>query len=302
MKDLLKGVTKNDLLKLKNSKAVPITAHSHEVVVPVVYATRVKEFMRKEGMRVPLKPEELQALKQKARDTEGEMEEYAKGGTIKLKKVKAKKIKIKSISKSNVLKNVIKINVGAKPNVVRRAVQPRAKPVGKENQAIRPGVSTYPSYTTMYSSSGIMPQQAQTLQAYQTTSNVAGQSSLLKEQSKPIKEAEPSLAKPGRIQGPLPQAAEEALIRQRLTDDRKRQAREITKINKAAKAAAEVPPVPPALLKGQTSMSKFLVPRTVVPPAAPASVPPPPSGTPPPVATARKRPVSSAMASKSSIQ
>jgi hypothetical protein len=244
MKDLLKGVTKNDLLKLKNSKAVPITAHSHEVVVPVVYATRVKEFMRKEGMRVPLKPEELQALKQKARDTEGEMEEYAKGGTIKLKKVKAKKIKIKSISKSNVLKNVIKINVGAKPNVVRRAVQPRAKPVGKENQAIRPGVSTYPAYSTMYSSSGIMPPQGQTLQAYQTTSNVAGQSSLLKEQSKPIKEAEPILAKPGKIQGPLPQAAEEALIRQRLADDRKRQAREVVKARKLVPAAAASAPAP----------------------------------------------------------
>jgi len=110
MKELFNGVTKNDLLKLKDSKAVPITAHSHEVVVPVVYATRVKEFMRKEGMRVPLKPEELQTLTQRAKNTEGKMEEYAKGGTIKAKKTKAKKVKpSQTIIKKGNVKQIVNI-------------------------------------------------------------------------------------------------------------------------------------------------------------------------------------------------
>jgi hypothetical protein len=183
MKELFKGVTKNDLLKLKDSKAVPITAHSHEVVVPVVYATRVKEFMRKEGMRVPLKPEELQTLKQKAKQTEGEMEAYAKGGTIKLKKVRAKKIKInKDVVKKGNVKQIVNIKLGEK--VIRRP-STRAKAISKDMIPIRPGVSTFPisnqpSYERMIPSSG-----ATTNIPLPTTSNVASVSSLVKPQAMP---------------------------------------------------------------------------------------------------------------------
>ena len=162
MKELFNGVTKNDLLKLKNSKAVPITAHSHEVVVPVVYATRVKEFMRKEGMRVPLKPEELQALKQKASNTEGQMEEYAKGGTIKAKKIRAKKVKInQNVVKKGNIKQVVNIKLGEK--LIRRP-SIRAKAIGRENIPIRPGVSSYaissqPVYDRMIPSTGAITNQ-----------------------------------------------------------------------------------------------------------------------------------------------
>jgi len=161
MKELFNGVTKNDLLKLKDSKAVPITAHSHEVVVPVVYATRVKEFMRKEGMRVPLKPEELQTLKQKAKETDGKMEAYAKGGTIKGKKGKAKgkaKVKATTVIKRGDVKQIVNIKLGEKAKIIRRP-SARAKAIGKENIPIRPGVSTYaisnePSYSRMIPSTG----------------------------------------------------------------------------------------------------------------------------------------------------
>jgi len=184
MKELFNGVTKNDLLKLKNSKAVPITAHSHEVVVPVVYATRVKEFMRKEGMRVPLKPEELQTLKQKAKETDGKMEAYAKGGTIKLKKVRAKKIKInKDVVKKGNVKQIVNIKLGEK--VIRRP-STRAKAISRENIPIRPGVSTFPisnqpSYERMIPSTG-----AVTNVPLPTTSNVAAVSSIAKPQAMPV--------------------------------------------------------------------------------------------------------------------
>jgi hypothetical protein len=126
---ILNGVSKNDLLKLKHSKPVPIIAHSSEVVVPVVYATRVKEFMKKEGMKVPLAPEELKTLKQVAHKMEGTPEPYAKGGTIKLKKVRAKKIKInKNVVKKGNIKQVVNIKLGEK---VIRKPSARAKAIGK---------------------------------------------------------------------------------------------------------------------------------------------------------------------------
>lgn len=188
MKELFNGVTKNDLLKLKNSKAVPITAHSHEVVVPVVYATRVKEFMRKEGMRVPLKPEELQTLKQKARQTEGEMEAYAKGGTIKGKKAKAKakgkaKVKATTVIKRGNIKQIVNIKLGEKAKIIRRP-SARAKAIGKDNIPIRPGVSTYaisnePSYSRMIPSTGAttntpLPTTATMPSAQETVKSIAG--------------------------------------------------------------------------------------------------------------------------------
>ena len=40
---------KNDLRKLKDSKPVPITAHTHEVIVPVVYSGLVNTFLKKKS-------------------------------------------------------------------------------------------------------------------------------------------------------------------------------------------------------------------------------------------------------------
>jgi hypothetical protein len=184
MSGILKGVTKNDLLKLKGSKPVPITAHSNEVVVPVVYATRVKQFMKKEGMSVPLSPEQLSTLKSKARDTVGTMDSsYAVGGSIKLKKVRAKKIKInRNVVKKGNIKQVVNIKLGDR--VIRRP-SVRAKAIGKENIPIRAGVSTYPistepAYSRMIPSTGTI-----TNVPLPTTTNVAEVSSLVKPASLP---------------------------------------------------------------------------------------------------------------------
>jgi len=184
MSGILKGVTKNDLLKLKGSKPVPITAHSNEVVVPVVYATRVKQFMKKEGMSVPLSPEQLSTLKSKARDTVGTMDSsYAVGGSIKLKKIRAKKIKInKNVVKKGNVKQIVNIKLGDR--VIRRP-STRAKAVGKENIPIRPGVSTYPmstepAYSRMIPSTGTI-----TNVPLPTITNVAAVSSLVKPASMP---------------------------------------------------------------------------------------------------------------------
>ena len=226
MKELFNGVTKNDLLKLKNSKAVPITAHSHEVVVPVVYATRVKEFMRKEGMRVPLKPEELQTLKQKAKETEGKMEEYAKGGTIKGKKAKKGKAKAKitSVIKKGNIKQIVNIKLGEKAKIIRRP-SARAKAIGKENIPIRPGVSTYPmstepSYSRMIPSTGAIMDAPKPLALQDRTAPQSQE--LVKSVAGPIKppsyslasQTNPSLlALPGAPSSPAPLLIKEVSTR-----------------------------------------------------------------------------------------
>jgi hypothetical protein len=71
-------ITKNDLLKLKDSKAVPITAHSHEVIVPVVFASKVNKFLEKEGIKLPLTHHQLSEYKKKAAKLKGKYEEDIK--------------------------------------------------------------------------------------------------------------------------------------------------------------------------------------------------------------------------------
>jgi len=67
-------ITKQDLLKLKDSKPVPITAHSHEVIIPVVYASRVNKFLEKEGIHLPLTHHQLAELKRKASKVKGKIQ------------------------------------------------------------------------------------------------------------------------------------------------------------------------------------------------------------------------------------
>jgi len=71
-------ITKNDLLKLKDSKAVPITAHSHEVIVPVVFASKVNKFLEREGIKLPLTHHQLSEYKKKAAKTPGHYVEDVK--------------------------------------------------------------------------------------------------------------------------------------------------------------------------------------------------------------------------------
>jgi len=80
---------KEDLAKLKDSKPVPIIAHSHEVIVPVVYSSMVNHFLEKKGVHLPLTHHELADMKREA-GCSG----YAKG-TKDLKKKKKRKAKAK---------------------------------------------------------------------------------------------------------------------------------------------------------------------------------------------------------------
>jgi len=59
-------IKKDDLEKLKESKPVPITAHSGELVVPVVYASTVQKFLEKKGVKLPLTHKQLAEMKREA--------------------------------------------------------------------------------------------------------------------------------------------------------------------------------------------------------------------------------------------
>jgi hypothetical protein len=58
-----KNIKKQDLKRLKKSKPVPIVAHSMELMIPVVYVRKVKEFLKKEGIKLPLSQKKLKKLK-----------------------------------------------------------------------------------------------------------------------------------------------------------------------------------------------------------------------------------------------
>lgn len=75
---------KNDLLKLKESKGVPVLAHSHETIVPVVYSSLVNNFLKSKGIKLPLTHQQLKDFKDKAKKLEGhpKLEEFAKGGLV----------------------------------------------------------------------------------------------------------------------------------------------------------------------------------------------------------------------------
>ncbi len=82
------NITKNSLLKLKNSKAIPIIAHTSEMIIPVAYTGVVKKFLDEKNISLPLSHQKLQMLKAKASQMKGEPnpDEYARGGVIKKKK------------------------------------------------------------------------------------------------------------------------------------------------------------------------------------------------------------------------
>ena len=88
-----------DLKKLKDSKPVPIIAHSHETIVPVVYAGMVNRFLEKKGIHLPLTHHELADMKREAAACKDDSVGYAKG-TKDLKK-KKKKAKAKPKAKPN---------------------------------------------------------------------------------------------------------------------------------------------------------------------------------------------------------
>ena len=75
--------SKSDLRKLADSKAVPLIAHSHEVIVPVVYSGMVKRFLEDKGVKLPLTQAQLAEMKREAKAVGAKDVGHAKGGTVK---------------------------------------------------------------------------------------------------------------------------------------------------------------------------------------------------------------------------
>ena len=75
--------SKSDLRKLADSKAVPLIAHSHEVIVPVVYSDMVKRFLEDKGVKLPLTQAQLAEMKREAKAVGSKDVGHAKGGTVK---------------------------------------------------------------------------------------------------------------------------------------------------------------------------------------------------------------------------
>ena len=118
--------TKIDLLKLKDSKPVPIIAHSHETIVPVVYASMVNKFLKKQGVELPLTHHKLAELKREAKAVGGTLKDhgYAKG-TSNLKSKKTKKISVKTKVSQN--QNVV-ININKKSSQRHSTSVPNLRP------------------------------------------------------------------------------------------------------------------------------------------------------------------------------
>ena len=108
-------ISKNDLLKLRDSKPVPIIAHSHEMVIPVVYAGKVRKFLDENNIKIPLKKRELKELEDKAKYLKGtpDLEAYARGTKSLKSKIKIRKTKLSNVSKIN-------INIGNLRKTTRR--------------------------------------------------------------------------------------------------------------------------------------------------------------------------------------
>jgi hypothetical protein len=75
-----KYVTKNSLIKLKDSTPIHITAHKHEIIIPVALTGLVNKFLDDKGIKLPLTHHDLALLKKDAHMIHGPIDEgYAKG-------------------------------------------------------------------------------------------------------------------------------------------------------------------------------------------------------------------------------
>ena len=95
-----KNVTKKGLLALKDSKPVPITAHSHEIIIPCVYTETVKKIMKAKGIELPLTPAKLAELRKIAKATPGKYEadpEEKAGGSSHAKGTTNVMVNIKNV-------------------------------------------------------------------------------------------------------------------------------------------------------------------------------------------------------------
>jgi len=144
-----KNVTKEGLLKLKDSKPVPITAHSHEIIIPCVYTEKVQRFLDKEGIKLPLSHHKLAELKKIAKHTKGTLKEEDNKdegdshatGTINLKSSKK--------TTSAKAQNINKITIINAPQTKRR------KRKSKRRVGLVSGLATMPDNAKLGTTSGL---------------------------------------------------------------------------------------------------------------------------------------------------
>lgn len=118
-------IEREDLKRLKASKPIPITAHTNELVVPVVYARQTKAYLERQGITLPLTPHQLAEMKKDAQS-------LAKGGTVKNKKKKKTKSSIIQKGLQNQI-NQQRVTVKIQPH------QPQAPVYPSNNfESIRP--------------------------------------------------------------------------------------------------------------------------------------------------------------------
>lgn len=65
------NITKKGLLCLKDSKPVPITAHSGECIIPCIYTETVKKVLKAKGIELPLTPAKLAEARKLAKTIPG---------------------------------------------------------------------------------------------------------------------------------------------------------------------------------------------------------------------------------------
>ena len=120
--------SKADLRKLADSKAVPLIAHSHEVIVPVVYSGMVKKFLENKGVKLPLTQAQLAEMKREAKAVGGDDVGHAKGGIVK-----------QSMKNTQAVNQKVVIHLGSRRGRGKRRVKRR---ITKESELIN-GPSLY---------------------------------------------------------------------------------------------------------------------------------------------------------------
>jgi hypothetical protein len=192
----MKLYDKSDLLKLKDSKPVPIIAHSHELVVPVVYAEMTKKYLENKGITLPLTHKQLMDMKHEAQS-------LAVGGKVKKKRIIKKKDANIINRDGQVAQQKVIIHLGERKKSVKKR-----NPIKKKGEQPSGAISPYqppPSTPNPLSSSRmnirpdsfyanlnpIRSNNFDTIRPFSTT--FAANTPFFKEDAKSNKEAEESL-------------------------------------------------------------------------------------------------------------
>ena len=130
----MKNIKKEDLERLRDSKPIGITAHTHETIVPVVYARMVNEFLERKGVKLPLTHHQLADLKRKAETVH--KESFAKG---------TKNLKIKNkVSSKNIQQVIVNLHKETKKRGRKQTVSKWSEPIEKQVETYKSNLLSKP--------------------------------------------------------------------------------------------------------------------------------------------------------------